>query len=74
MPYTALYVQSRDGKAVLGFVLEVPGAHAQGATIEETREHLRDALRLTLNANRRRSYASAKGMRQIRTEPMDEMP
>jgi predicted RNase H-like HicB family nuclease len=73
MPYTALYVQARDG-GMLGFVLELPGAHAQGETIDETREHLRDALRLTLRANRRRSYASAAGMPQIRTEPMDEMP
>jgi predicted RNase H-like HicB family nuclease len=73
MPYTALYVQARDG-GMLGFVLELPGAHAQGETIEETREHLRDALGLTLRANRRRSYASAKGMRRISQEPIDEMP
>jgi predicted RNase H-like HicB family nuclease len=73
MPYTALYVQARDG-GMLGFVLELPGAHAQGETIEETREHLRDALRLTLNANRRRSRELMRGMPQIHTEPMDEMP
>jgi predicted RNase H-like HicB family nuclease len=73
MPYTAIYVRARDG-GMLGFVMEIPGAHAQGETIEETREHLRDALRLTLRANWRRSRELMRGMPQIREEPMDEMP
>ncbi len=73
MPYTAIYFEARDG-GVIGFVMELPGAHAQGETIEETREHLRDALRLTLNANRRRCYRSAKGMRRLRVEPIEEIP
>jgi len=74
MPYTALYVESRDGKTVLGFVLEAPGAMSQGESIEQAREHLRDSLRLTLNANRRRSYWLADGLQRICTEPIEEIP
>jgi predicted RNase H-like HicB family nuclease len=73
MSYTAIYVRARDG-AVLGFVLEAPGAMAQGDSIEETREHLRDALRLTLRANRRRSRHLMGGLREIHREPIEEMP
>jgi predicted RNase H-like HicB family nuclease len=73
MSYTAVYVRARDG-AVLGFVLEAPGAMAQGRTVRETREHLRDALRLTLNANRRRSRSLIHGLLEIHREPIEGMP
>jgi predicted RNase H-like HicB family nuclease len=73
MSYTAIYVRARDG-AVLGFVLEAPGAMAQGKTIQEARRHLRDALRLTLNANRRRSRSLIHGLLEIHREPIQEMP
>ena len=36
----------------VGFVSELPGANSQGSTIEETRENLKEAIRLILQANR----------------------
>lgn len=50
--FTAIYQQVPEG--YIGFVDEVPGANAQGATLEETRGHLREAVTLILAANRRR--------------------
>jgi predicted RNase H-like HicB family nuclease len=34
------------------FVEELPGANAQGATLDEARENLQEAIELVLDANR----------------------
>ena len=47
---TAVYMKVPEG--YVGFVEELPGANTQGATIEETRENLREAVELVLEANR----------------------
>ena len=36
----------------IGFVEEIPGANTQGATLEEVRENLQEAIELVLEANR----------------------
>jgi predicted RNase H-like HicB family nuclease len=36
----------------VGFVEELPGANTQGATLAETRDNLREAVQLVLEANR----------------------
>ncbi len=36
----------------IGFVEELPGANTQGATLEETRANLREAVALVIDANR----------------------
>lgn len=36
----------------IAFVEELPGANTQGATLEEARENLREAVELVLEANR----------------------
>ena len=36
----------------IAFVEELPGANTQGATLEEARENLREAVALVLEANR----------------------
>jgi predicted RNase H-like HicB family nuclease len=36
----------------IGFVEELPGANAQGKTLEETRANLQEAVVLVLEANR----------------------
>ena len=36
----------------IGFVEELPGANTQGATLEEARENLNEAIELVLEANR----------------------
>ena len=48
--FTAIY-QKRDGYYI-GWVEEVPGANTQGATLNEVKENLKEALSLTLDANR----------------------
>lgn len=47
---TAVYMKVPEG--YVGFVEELPGANTQGATIEETRENLCEAVELVLAANR----------------------
>lgn len=48
--FTAVFRRVPEG--YIGFVEELPGANAQGATLEETRENLREAVQLVLEANR----------------------
>lgn len=43
MKYTAAYERDEDGVWV-GSIVEIPGCHTQGRTIEETRERLREAI------------------------------
>ena len=47
---TAVYRKVPEG--YIGFVEELPGANTQGATIEETRENLKEAVDLVIEANR----------------------
>ncbi|KWT82650.1 type II toxin-antitoxin system HicB family antitoxin [Candidatus Magnetominusculus xianensis] len=47
---TAVYHKSPYG--YIGYVEELPGANTQGATIEETRKNLVEAVQLILEANR----------------------
>jgi len=48
--FTAVY--ERDGKWWLAYVEELPGANTQGATLDEARENLKEAVSLLLEANR----------------------
>jgi predicted RNase H-like HicB family nuclease len=47
---TAVYQKSGEWWAA--YVEEVPGVNTQGATLEEARENLKEALALVLEANR----------------------
>ena len=47
---TAVYRKVSEG--YIGFVEELPGANTQGATIEEVRENLKEAVDLVIEANR----------------------
>ena len=47
---TAIYQEVPEG--YIGFVEELPGANTQGDTLEETRENLKEAICLVLEANR----------------------
>ena len=47
---TAVFQQVPEG--YIGFVEELPGANAQGASLEEARSNLREAVQLVLEANR----------------------
>jgi len=47
---TAVYHSVREG--YIGFVEELPGANTQGATLDEVRANLREAVELIIEANR----------------------
>ena len=53
----------------IGFVEELPGANTQGATLEETRANLMEAIQMVLEANRTLAQESLAGQDVIR-EPM----
>jgi predicted RNase H-like HicB family nuclease len=46
--YTAVVERCPDTKLYVGFVPGFPGAHSQGATLEELRENLREVIQMLL--------------------------
>jgi predicted RNase H-like HicB family nuclease len=50
MAFTAVFREVPEG--YIGFVEELPGANTQGATLDEVRENLREAVELVLETNR----------------------
>jgi predicted RNase H-like HicB family nuclease len=68
MSLTAVFVRVADG--YVGFVEELPGANTQGATLDETRENLREAVALVLEANRELAEQTLTGQ-QVTREPFE---
>ncbi len=66
MSLTAVFVEVPEG--FIGFVEELPGANTQGATLEEARENLQEAVQLVLEANRELSEKSLSG-KKVTKEP-----
>lgn len=64
---TAVFRKFPEG--YVGFVEELPGANTQGATLEEARKNLDEAVELVLEANRELAEESLKGQDVIR-EPL----
>ena len=64
MQLTAVYIQVPEG--YIAFVEELPGANTQGETLEETRENLREAVQLVLEANRELAEKSILGQSVLR--------
>ena len=60
--FTAVYL--KQGKWYVGFVEEIPGVNTQGRTLAETKENLKDALVMVLEANRTLAHR-AHGPRAI---------
>jgi predicted RNase H-like HicB family nuclease len=50
MEYTAVFEEVPEG--YIAFVEALPGANTQGASLEEARENLKEAVILVLEANR----------------------
>ena len=50
MELTAVIREVRDG--YIAWVEELPGANSQGATLDEARSNLKEAVQLVLEANR----------------------
>ena len=67
MQLTAVYVSVPEGGFV-AFVEELPGANTQGATLEEARENLREAVALVIEANRELAEESLRGQAVTREQ------
>ena len=61
-------VFERAGDWWIGFVEELPGANAQGRSIEEARENLREAVALILETNRELARRDTAGRDVLREE------
>ncbi len=64
MQLTAVFQQVPEG--YIGFVEELPGANTQGATLDEARANLAEAVELVLEANRVLAEESIEGKTVIR--------
>lgn len=67
MRLTAVFEQVPEG--YIAFVEELPGANTQGATLDEARDNLGEAVALVLEANRTLSEEAIQGKTVIR-EPI----
>jgi predicted RNase H-like HicB family nuclease len=59
MQLTAVFMQVPEG--YIAFVEELPGANTRGATLDEARENLQEAVALVLEANRELAERSLAG-------------
>ncbi len=64
MQLTAVYMKVPEG--YVAFVEELPGANTQGATLEEARANLEEAVVMVMDANRELSEQSLEGAEVIR--------
>ena len=64
LQFTAVYRKVPEG--YIAFVEELPGANTQGATLDEARENLREAVELVLEANPSLAEEELRGGEVIR--------
>lgn len=64
---TAVFQEVPEG--YIAFVEELPGANTQGASLEEARANLREAVRLVLESNRALAEETLRNKSVIR-EPL----
>ena len=65
---TAVFRKIPEG--YIGFVEELPGANTQGATLEEARSNLHEAVALVLEANRDLTEETTRGGGEVIREPL----
>jgi predicted RNase H-like HicB family nuclease len=64
--FTAVF--EHRGKWWIGYVEELPGANTQGKTLDETRDNLKEAIQLVIEANRELARQDSAGRDVIREE------
>ena len=64
--YTAVF--EHRGDWWIGYTEELPGANAQGRTLDEARDSLREAVQLILEVNREIALEQSQGHEVIREE------
>ena len=62
--FTAIFQKVAEG--YIAFVEELPGANAQGGTLDEARSNLKEAIQLVLESNREIAEEEIKGKDVIR--------
>jgi len=62
--FTAVFRKVPEG--YIGFVEELPGANTQGATLEEARANLHEAVEMVFQANRELVAEASMGAEVIR--------
>jgi len=67
LQFTAVFQRVPEG--YIAFVEELSGANSQGATLDEARRNLREAVGLVLDANRALATEATAGIEVIR-EPL----
>jgi len=65
--FNAVYLKVPEG--YVGFIEELPGVSTQGATLDEARSNLRDAVETVLEANQALTLIGTDGDEVIR-EPL----
>ncbi|TAJ28224.1 MAG: type II toxin-antitoxin system HicB family antitoxin [Nitrospirae bacterium] len=70
--FTAVFEQ--DGPWWIGYVEELPGANTQGATLDEVRENLKEAVAMVLDANRALTEKELAGRSVIKEELVISAP
>jgi len=70
MNFTAVYIEVPEG--YIAFVEELPGANSQGATLDEARANLQEAVSMVLETNRELAERSIAGQTVTR-EPFVPM-
>ena len=68
LQFTAVFQKRPQG--YIAFVEELPGANTQGATLEEARANLEEAVQLVLEANRTLAEEELKGQADVIREPL----
>ena len=68
MKLTAVFQKVDEG--YIAFVEELPGANTQGATLNEARENLAEAVELVFEANRALAEESLQGKDDVIREPL----
>ncbi len=63
--YTAIVERCPDTKLYVGYVPGFPGAHSQGATLEELRENLREVVQMLLEEGEPRMEAEFVGTQAV---------
>jgi len=66
MDFTAVYIEVPEG--YIAFVEELPGANTQGATLDEAKENLKEAVAMVLKANRELAEKELAG-KKVTKEP-----
>ena len=68
MTLTAVFFKVPEG--YVGFVEELPGANTQGTTLQEARDNIREAIKMTFEANRILAQESLEEAEEVIREPV----